>query len=112
MEGSWLTQGAVPLIAAVGTVQLVVTSLLHGVTHWPPRKVTGCGHPLTRHPTGKLVHAAAPAALLILSCLRAVPFTITALLLGEAPACRAAATALPGGAVGPNVEGGVETVPL
>lgn len=112
VEGSRLTRGTVPLVAAVGAVQLVVTPLLHGVTHRPPRKVTGCGRPLARHPAGKLVHAAAPAALLVLPRLGAVPLPITALLLGEAPTCRSATTALPGGAVGPNVEGGVEAVPL
>lgn len=112
VKGSRLTHGAVPLVAAIRTVQLVVASLCDGVAHWSTGKVTGRQRPLPRHPAGELVHAAASAALLILPRLWTVPFPVTALLLREAASCCPPAPTLPRGAVGPDVEGGVEAAAL
>lgn len=112
MKGPRLAHGAVPLVAAISTVQLVVTSLCDGVAHRPASEVTGCHGPLSRHSTGKLVLTATPATLLVLSRLRTVPFPIAALPLGEATSCCSPAPALPRGAVGPNMERGVEAAPL
>lgn len=112
MKGSGLTHGAVPFITAISTVQLVVASLCDRVAHRPPSKATGRHRSLPRHPAGKLVQTAAPAALLVLPCLRTVPFPVAALLLSKATSCRSPTPALPRGAIGPDVESGVEPAPL
>lgn len=112
MKGPWLTHGAVPLVAAISTVQLVVASLCDWVAHRSASKVTGRHRSLPRHSAGKLVRTAAPATLLVLPRLGTVPFPVAALLLGEATPCCSPAAALPRGAVGPDVERGVEATPL
>lgn len=112
MKGSWLTHGAVPLVAAISTVQLVVASLCDRVAHRSPSKVTGRHRSLPCHPAGKLVQAAAPATLLVLPRLRTIPFPVTALLLGKATSCCSPTPALPRGTVRPDVERGVEAAPL
>ncbi len=112
MKGSWLAHGAVPLVAAISAVQLVVASLCDWVAHRPASKVTGCHRSLPRHSAGKLVQAAAPATLLVLPRLETVPFPVAALLLGKATSRCSSTPALPRGAVGPDVERGVEAASL
>jgi len=104
VEGARLTYGAVPLVAPVSAVQLVVASLRHRVAHRSASIVAGRHCSLSRHPTCKLVLIAAPAALLVLSGLGAVPFPVAALLLGEATSCCSSTPTFPRRTVAPNVE--------
>lgn len=112
MKGPRLTHGAVPLVAAVSTVQLVVASLCDRVAHGPAGKMTGRHRPLARHPAGELVRTAAPASLLVLPRLGTVPLPVAALFLSEATSRRSPAAALPRWAVAPDVERGVEAASL
>lgn len=108
MKGPGLTDAAVFLVAAVGAVQLVVAPLRHRVAHRRSRVAAGRQRSLPRQAAGELVLTAAPAALLVLAGLGAVPFPVAALLLGEAAARRAATPALPRRAVAAHVERGFE----
>lgn len=112
MERPRLTRAAVPLVAAVSAVQLVVASLFHRVTQRSAGKVARRQHPRTHRPTGELVWTAAPAPLLVLPRLRTVPFSIAALLLCEAPARRSPTTTFPRGAVASHMKGCIETISL
>lgn len=108
MKGSRLTDAAVLLVAAVGAVQLVVASLRRRVTHGPAGVVARRHRSLPCQPARKLVGTTAPAALLVLPGLRAVPLPVAVLLLSETPTGCSLAATLPRGAVAPHVEGSFE----
>lgn len=107
VECSRLADGALPLIAAVHTVQLVVAAVLEGEADGPSAvAVLAMGHP--GRPAGKVALRAAHAALLVAARGGTVPVSVTPLLLRVAAAIRAATHTLPRQAVARNAVGGIK----
>lgn len=104
MKGPRLTHGAIPLVAAISAVQLVVASLRQRVA----LRLAGRCRPLSCHSTGKVIRTAVPAALLVLSGLGTVPLPIAVLLLCKTTSCRSPATTFPRRAVALNMKRGVK----
>lgn len=107
MESSGLADGALPLVAAVHTVQLVVAAVLEGEADGPSTVVArAVGHP--GRPAGEMALRAAHAALLVAARGDTIPVSVTPLLLCVAAAVRAAAHALPRQAVARDAVGSVK----